>query len=145
MLTCTVCHKVGWPDCGHLEGMPGPTKVHRIILNRKGREGEPWCNACDIPVDGNRCPHDTTRTEEEADAEALADFEGEEGITYRKRGRPKLPPDMKRREKLVVSFTGTELKAMMHAAADAPDGPLRLQDWARDVLIAASSKKEEKP
>lgn len=101
---CTVCNKPGWPECGHLDGMP------------------------DAPTEG------------EADAETLAEFEGEDGLTYRRRGRPKLPPDMKRREKLVISVTGNELKDMMHAAADAEGGPLRVQDWGRDVLIKASKK-----
>lgn len=105
---CTVCNKPGWPECGHLEGMP-------------------------------------PKPEEEADAEALADFEDEEdtGLTYRRRGRPKLPPDMKRREKLVISLTAAELKPMIHAAADAEGGPHRVQDWARDVLIAAAKKENE--
>lgn len=64
----------------------------------------------------------------------------EEDSAYRGRGRPKLPPEMKRREKLVISLTAVELKDMMHAAADAEDGPLRIQDWARKILVAASKK-----
>lgn len=78
--------------------------------------------------------------EEDADADALSDFEDGEELGYRRRGRPKLPPDMKRREKLVISLTGAELKEMMHAAADADGGPLRIQDWARQVLIGATKK-----
>lgn len=102
---CTVCNKPGWPDCGHLDGMP------------------------DAPV-----------PEGDADAQALAEYEME----YRRRGRPKLAPDQKRREKLSVSFTEQELKDIMIAAANDPTGPKRPQDWARNILIEASKPKEGK-
>lgn len=79
-------------------------------------------------------------SEGEADADALAEFEQGE-LSYRRRGRPRLPPGMKRREKLVVALTDTELKDMMVAAATAEGGPYKLQDWARDLLIRASKGK----
>lgn len=65
---------------------------------------------------------------------------GIEEEAYRKRGRPKLPPDMRRREKLVISFTGEELKDILHAAADAEGGPMKVQDWAREKLTKAAKK-----
>lgn len=61
-------------------------------------------------------------------------------IEYRGRGRPRLPPDQKRREKVVISVTAQEKKDMIHAGADADGGPLSVQDWARKILIAASRK-----
>jgi len=79
-------------------------------------------------------------TEGEADSASLSEYEQGDELNYRRRGRPKLPPDMKRREKLVISITGNELKEMMHAAADAEGGPQRLQDWARSVLLGAARK-----
>lgn len=83
------------------------------------------------------------RPEEDVDAETLEEFEEDDsGLTYRRRGRPKLPPDMKRREKLSIAFTGDELKDIMIAAASDPSGPKRPQDWARDILIAASREKK---
>jgi hypothetical protein len=81
-------------------------------------------------------------SEDAADLAALEEFEDENPV-YRKRGRPKLPPEMKRREKLVIALTGPELKDMIHTAADAEGGPFKVQDWARDVLISSSKKKEE--
>ena len=76
--------------------------------------------------------------------EGMPDAPWEQNVEpYRGRGRPKLPPEMKRREKLVISLTAVELKDMMHAAADSEGGPLRLQDWARKVLISASRKEKE--
>lgn len=100
--TCTVCKKDGWPQCGHLDGMP-----------------------------------DAPAAEQDADQAAIDEFDVGE---YRGRGRPKLPPEMKRNEKLVLSLTSKELRDIMHAAADVPGGPQRLQDWARSVLLAATKK-----
>lgn len=65
----------------------------------------------------------------------------EEGVSYRRRGRPKLPKEMKRKSKLIVALTGDELAAMMHKAAETRDNknrPMRLQDWARMVLMEAT-------
>jgi hypothetical protein len=67
----------------------------------------------------------------------------EEDMAYRGRGRPRLPPEMKRREKLVIALTKKELQDMIRAAVDADGGPLRLQDWARRVLFAAAEAKKE--
>ncbi len=62
-------------------------------------------------------------------------------LEHRGRGRPRLPPDQKRREKISISVTAAELGDCMHAAADVP---VRLQDWARDILLAAARAAREK-
>lgn len=54
----------------------------------------------------------------------------------RGRGRPKLAAGSKRSEKLVISFTPDEFRQIMHLAADSADRPKRLQEWARDILLA---------
>lgn len=64
-----------------------------------------------------------------------------EELGYRPRGRPRLPSEQKRREKLTIALNAKEMKRVMHAAADAADGPMRLQDWARRVLLAAAPEK----
>lgn len=69
--------------------------------------------------------------------EALANYEAQENA-YRGRGRPKLAPELKRREKMSIAFTSEELKTIMHAAADAAGGPMRPQDWARSILLKAA-------
>ena len=56
------------------------------------------------------------------------------GTEHRRRGRPRLPPDEKRREKLTLSLTAEELKGIRIAAAHAGKSP---QDWARGVLATA--------
>ena len=62
-------------------------------------------------------------------------------LGYRSRGRPRLPDEQKRREKLVVALNAEEYRIVLHAAADDPDGPLRVQDWARRVLLEAADPK----
>ncbi len=59
----------------------------------------------------------------------------EDGATYRGRGRPKLPPDLRRREKIITAVTELELKEVMIAAANDPNGPMRPQDWVRKVVF----------
>lgn len=71
------------------------------------------------------------------EGDALEKYEAEENA-YRGRGRPKLAPELKRREKMSIAFTAEELKTIMHAAADAQGGPMRPQDWARSVLLKAA-------
>lgn len=56
-------------------------------------------------------------------------------LGFRGRGRPRLPPELRRREKLIVALTEDELKKVMHRAADAKGGPMRMQDWARSILL----------
>jgi hypothetical protein len=65
----------------------------------------------------------------------------DEGVGYRKRGRPRLPKELKRKAKLIIALTGDEMAAMMHACAEARDEknrPLKIQDWARAVLMEAT-------
>lgn len=57
------------------------------------------------------------------------------GTEHRRRGRPRLPPDEKRREKLTLSLTAEELRLVRIAAAN--DGR-SAQDWARHILAQAS-------
>lgn len=59
-------------------------------------------------------------------------------LGYRTRGRPKLPESQRRREKLIVALTSEEMRDVMHRAADAPGGPMRIQDWARLLLLDGS-------
>lgn len=73
------------------------------------------------------------------------DFSDVIDVAYRGRGRPKLPPEQKRREKLVIALTGEELKRFMIEAASAEGGPLRVQDWARRILLQAAPRKDVKP
>lgn len=63
----------------------------------------------------------------------------DEGL-YRGRGRPKLPAELRRREKLNVSLTADELERVLVAAAKA--GHRRVQDWAREVLLGAAPPKD---
>lgn len=59
-------------------------------------------------------------------------------LGYRGRGRPRLPEGERRRDKLVVSLNEEEMRAVMHAAADCPGGPMRIQDWVRRVMLEAA-------
>ena len=61
-----------------------------------------------------------------------------EELEYRGRGRPRLPAGQRRREKLVVALNAEEMRLVMHAAADADGGPIRVQDWARALLLKAA-------
>lgn len=63
-----------------------------------------------------------------------------EELEYRGRGRPRLPEGQRRREKLIVALNAEEMRQVMHAAADAEGGPLRVQDWARVLLLRAARK-----
>lgn len=63
-------------------------------------------------------------------------------VGYRGRGRPKLPPEQRRREKLVLALTGPELKELMIEAASTEDGPLRIQDWARRELLRVARQRK---
>jgi len=67
-------------------------------------------------------------------------------LLYRRRGRPRLDPSARRRGKLIVSLTGDELEKLTRKAAslrDHKDRPLKLQDWAREVLMAAAEHEKE--
>lgn len=64
-------------------------------------------------------------------------------IGYRGRGRPKLPPEMKRREKLTISLTAAEYRRIMIKAANEKPKPLRIQDLARRILLDACPETEE--
>lgn len=71
--------------------------------------------------------------------EDLADVD----LGYRQRGRPRLDPSLRRREKLILSLTVEELRRiMLKAASDSPT-PLSPNDWARRELLRLAS--EEKP
>ena len=65
------------------------------------------------------------------DPETLADVD----LEYRGRGRPRLSPEQRRREKLVVSLTSEEKRRIMVAAARDREGPLGPQEWARKKLL----------
>lgn len=65
-----------------------------------------------------------------------------EELEYRGRGRPRLPEGQRRREKLVIALNAEEMRLLMHAAADAEGGPLRVQDWARALLLRAVRQPE---
>lgn len=97
------------------------------------------CNKSDWPRCGHLDGMPDRPSEGAADEAALAELEQGE-LSYRKRGRPRLPPGMKRREKLVLALTDQELKAMIVTAANCEGGPVKLQDWARDILIRESKK-----
>ncbi len=56
------------------------------------------------------------------------------------RGRPRLPEDMRRRDKIIIALTAAEYKAVMITAASVDGKPMRVQDWARMILIAATKK-----
>lgn len=71
------------------------------------------------------------------------DFSDVVDVPYRGRGRPKLPPEQKRREKLVIALTGEELKKFMIEAASVEGGPMRVQDWARRELLKATEKEKK--
>lgn len=73
------------------------------------------------------------------DEEHLADVD----VGYRTRGRPRLPPEQRRREKLVLSLTAPELARIMMEAARTKPRPLSPQDWARQVLLAQAPKEPE--
>lgn len=57
-------------------------------------------------------------------------------LEYRSRGRPRLPVEQRRREKLVISLTVDERRRIMVAAARDPSGPHSPQEWARRSLLA---------
>lgn len=83
-------------------------------------------------------------TEQELEDEAIEedDLLGE----YPRRGRPRKPPGQRRRAKLIISLTGDELTRLIMQAAQTKDHkgrPTRVQDWARDVLLAAAPEKKE--
>lgn len=71
--------------------------------------------------------------------EELADVD----VGYRQRGRPRLDPLMRRKEKLILSLTAEELRRIMLAAANDKPTPLSPNDWARRELLRLAS--EEKP
>ena len=54
-------------------------------------------------------------------------------LKFRGRGRPRLPADMKRREKMVITLTEEEFQQCLTAAA--AGGFRKVQDWARDMLL----------
>lgn len=61
-----------------------------------------------------------------------------EELEYRGRGRPRLPEEERRREKLIIALNAEEMRLVLHAAADAEGGPKRVQDWARTLLLRAA-------
>ena len=61
-------------------------------------------------------------------------------LGYRGRGRPRLDPTLRRREKLVISLTADELRQIMLKAADDQPVPLGPNDWARRELLRLSAK-----
>jgi len=67
--------------------------------------------------------------------------EGEADVTYRRRGRPKSPPGMKRRVKLIISVTEDEFARFMVASGKSKYR--KVQDWARDKLNEAVLSEEE--
>jgi hypothetical protein len=62
-------------------------------------------------------------------------------LQYRGRGKPRLPKEQKRTEKVVVALTALELQRYVIASAKA--GFRRIQDWARAVLEKAASDSEK--
>jgi len=83
-------------------------------------------------------------TEQELEDEAIAedDLLGD----YPRRGRPTKPENLRRRAKLIISLTGDELTRMIVQAAQTKDHkgrPTRVQDWARELLLAAAPEKKE--
>ena len=65
------------------------------------------------------------------DEEDLAEID----VEYRGRGRPKLDPGLRRREKLVISLTADELRRVMLAAANHKPVPLTANEWARREIL----------
>jgi len=65
------------------------------------------------------------------DDDELADVD----VGYRTRGRPRLPPELRRREKLVISLTADELAKLMMTAAKQKPRPLSPNEWARQELL----------
>lgn len=81
-------------------------------------------------TDSNLSGSDTNENAEPEDD--LADIP----LEYRGRGRPRLPPAQRRREKLVISLTeGEKRRIMVAAASDRGGKPLGPQDWARKKLL----------
>lgn len=86
------------------------------------------------------CPHPNEHDGSDADPETLADID----LEYRGRGRPRLPPEQRRREKLVVSLTeGEKRRIMVAAASDRGSKPSGPQDWARRKLLELAPPLEE--
>lgn len=53
-------------------------------------------------------------------------------LAYRGRGAPRKPPDQKRREKLMISLTESEMNAIVLVSAE--QGYRKVQDFVRNVL-----------
>lgn len=70
--------------------------------------------------------------------EALADVD----LGYRGRGRPRLDPQLRRKEKLIISLTVPEMRRIMLAAAGAEPVPLSPNDWARQELLRLAPEKK---
>jgi len=49
--------------------------------------------------------------------------------------RPKLKQEQRLTEKVALSFTASQMKELMHLAADAPGGPFTVREWALKVLL----------
>ena len=91
-------------------------------------------------MSGNRRPDEPGYIDSgEDDIEAeLADVD----LGYRGRGRPRLPPEQRRREKLIISLTADELRSVMLRAANEKPVPLSPNDWARRELLALANRKD---
>lgn len=83
-------------------------------------------------------PGDTPPTEQELEDAAITEMTAD--IETPKRGRPAVPDDQKRSEKLTLSFTPSEFKELLHAAADADDGPFTAREWGRELLLKTARK-----
>jgi hypothetical protein len=103
------------------------------------------CAVCGKEIWPN-CGHTEGYTSEQGDETLDGEDEDYSDVTdvgYRGRGRPRLPPEQKRREKLVIALTGDELRRFMIEAASAEGGPLRVQDWARRELLKLAPERKK--
>lgn len=87
--------------------------------------GEPGHTDPDARIPGAEFPG------EELDEGELADVD----LGYRGRGRPRLDPSLRRKEKLIISLTVDELRRVMLAGANDRPTPLSPHDWARRELL----------
>ncbi len=78
--------------------------------------------------------------EDDVDDPELADVD----MAYRGRGRPRLDPLLRRREKLVISLTADEMRKIMLAAAHNEPDPLTPNEWARRHLLRLADESDSK-
>jgi len=66
-----------------------------------------------------------------------SEFDEEDELTPRveRRGRPRIADEVRRSERVLLSFTKDEMRKLMVEAANAEGGPFEVRDWARSVIL----------